>query len=349
MSTSSLWHTSHDGMALSYKKIIKQMASQAPKVYGEIPPLTKKKKKKKSNDNLAAHQQQRSSPSPISRRMSHVENWVVVDSKESLPDEEDLVQRSPLRNFLSIDFLTDVLPLHTPPASLSDSSTFVQQYEIAKLANQLKETRLLSASVSDPSLISTINKSEQEIESFNKDHQQSTTTQKSPSVRRNSISSTSNAQIPSISTTPSSVTSSGNGYSTPDIIQQMKWLQNMNKLKKTLIDFGKQQQRLQLQENKKKKIPMPELPPSVKNNHRRRSEATTQPRYNHETNTYTRDTRYNPDHLRMIAAELNMMRARKLLSPLKPRGFLPRRKDVVYLANDRRRSPLISEIIVGDH
>lgn len=264
------------------------------------------------------------------------------------------VQRSPLRNFLSIDFLTDVLPLHTPPASLSDSSTLVQQYEIAKLANQLKETRLLSESVSDPSLISTINKSEQEIESLNNDHHQQqnhqhpTTTQKSPSIRRNSISSTSNAQIPSISTTPSSVTSSDNGYSTPDIMQQMKWLQNMNKLKKTLLDFGKQQQRMQLQENKKKKIPMPELPPSMKNNHRRRSEATTQPRYNPETNTYTRDTRYNPDHLRMIAAELNMMRARKLLSPLKPRGFLPRRKDVVYLANDRRRSPLINEIIVDD-
>ncbi|KAI9309597.1 hypothetical protein BJ944DRAFT_258267, partial [Cunninghamella echinulata] len=355
MST-SLWHNSHDGMTLSYKKIIKQMAAQAPKAYGEIPPLTKKKKKKKSNHSLPVHQHP---PSPISRRMSHVENWVVVDSKESLPDEEDLVQRSPLRNFLSIDFLTDVLPLHTPPASLSDSSTLVQQYEIAELANQLKETRLSSSSSSP--LPSITNENEQQQVVFHQKEQLSIP--KSPSVRRNSISSTSNAQIPSISTTPSSVISS-NGYSsssttTPssDLIQQqqqMKWIQNMNKLKRTLIEFGKQQQQLQLQEKKKKKIPMPLPSPSVINSYqqqqqqrkKRRSEATTQPRFNPETNTYTRDTRYNPDHLRMIAAELNMMRARKLLSPLKPRGFLPRRKDVVYLANDRRRSPLLNEITV---
>ncbi|KAF9431337.1 hypothetical protein BGZ76_000451 [Entomortierella beljakovae] len=41
----------------------------------------------------------------------------------------------------------------------------------------------------------------------------------------------------------------------------------------------------------------------------------------------TRETRSNTDYLRMMAAELRMIRARKLVSPLKPRGFLPRRKD----------------------
>lgn len=68
----------------AYKDMIKQLAAQAPEPYGAIPPLTKrkdkKKKKKKSKDKKT----------PI-RRMSHVENWLAVDSKESIPDEEDLV------------------------------------------------------------------------------------------------------------------------------------------------------------------------------------------------------------------------------------------------------------------
>ncbi|KAF9413468.1 hypothetical protein BGZ94_000721 [Podila epigama] len=40
-----------------------------------------------------------------------------------------------------------------------------------------------------------------------------------------------------------------------------------------------------------------------------------------------RETRSNSDYLRMMAAELRMIRSRKLISPLKPRGYLPRRKD----------------------
>ncbi|KAF9288900.1 hypothetical protein BGZ68_010433, partial [Mortierella alpina] len=40
-----------------------------------------------------------------------------------------------------------------------------------------------------------------------------------------------------------------------------------------------------------------------------------------------RETRSNADYLRMMAAELRMIRSRKLISPLKPRGYLPRRKD----------------------
>ncbi|KAF9934589.1 hypothetical protein FBU30_001353 [Linnemannia zychae] len=40
-----------------------------------------------------------------------------------------------------------------------------------------------------------------------------------------------------------------------------------------------------------------------------------------------RETRSNAAYLRMMAAELRMIRARKLISPLKPRGYLPRRKD----------------------
>lgn len=79
----------------SYKEIIKQLAAQAPKPYGAIPPLLKKRKKKSSK-----HRSRRKSPDPEDepqqikpmRRMSHVEDWIVVDSKESLPDEEELVR-----------------------------------------------------------------------------------------------------------------------------------------------------------------------------------------------------------------------------------------------------------------
>jgi hypothetical protein len=92
---------------MSYKKIIKQMAAQAPKVYGEIPPMAKKrssknkKKKKKPAITMATATMTTAVttttttnfPAPTSRRMSHVEDWIVVDSKESLPDEEDLVSQ----------------------------------------------------------------------------------------------------------------------------------------------------------------------------------------------------------------------------------------------------------------
>ncbi|KAF9982616.1 hypothetical protein BGZ65_002662 [Modicella reniformis] len=41
-----------------------------------------------------------------------------------------------------------------------------------------------------------------------------------------------------------------------------------------------------------------------------------------------RDTRSNPDYLRMMACELTMVRSLKLIAPLKPRGYLPRRKEL---------------------
>ncbi|KAF9974589.1 hypothetical protein BGZ73_001987 [Actinomortierella ambigua] len=46
----------------------------------------------------------------------------------------------------------------------------------------------------------------------------------------------------------------------------------------------------------------------------------------------TRETRSNTNYLRMMAAELRMIRSRKLVSPLKPRGYLPRRKDPFRIA-----------------
>lgn len=101
MST-SLWPNTHDTISMSYKKIIKQMAAQAPKVYGEIPPMAKKRsktKKKKTKPAITMATATKTTavttnfPTPTSRRMSHVEDWIVVDSKESLPDEEDLVSQ----------------------------------------------------------------------------------------------------------------------------------------------------------------------------------------------------------------------------------------------------------------
>jgi hypothetical protein len=75
-----------------------------------------------------------------------------------------------------------------------------------------------------------------------------------------------------------------------------------------------------------KRIAMPQAPKPAKSV--RRSEANTEPRMDLHNNIIRRDIRANPDHLRIIVAELNMMRARKLLYPLKPRNFLPRRKDM---------------------
>jgi hypothetical protein len=42
---------------------------------------------------------------------------------------------------------------------------------------------------------------------------------------------------------------------------------------------------------------------------------------------YMRDVRANPDHLRMIVAEMNMMRSRKIICPLRPRTYLQKRSD----------------------
>ncbi|KAG0207104.1 hypothetical protein BGX28_001580 [Mortierella sp. GBA30] len=41
-----------------------------------------------------------------------------------------------------------------------------------------------------------------------------------------------------------------------------------------------------------------------------------------------REMRSNSDYLRMMASEMRMVRSRKLIAPLKPRGYLPRRKEL---------------------
>ncbi|KAI8575723.1 hypothetical protein K450DRAFT_260508 [Umbelopsis ramanniana AG] len=51
---------------------------------------------------------------------------------------------------------------------------------------------------------------------------------------------------------------------------------------------------------------------------------------------YNRDIRANPDHLRMIVAEMNMMRSRKIVCPLRPRTYLHKRVDHFQLDQTSR-------------
>lgn len=187
----------------------------------------------------------------------------------------------------------------------------------------------------------------EEEEDEDEDWKSSTTTDL---LRRHSVSSFNTKSSPTSSTTVSySIPSS----SPPQSTDHALWKETLAKLKRTLIVSPPATppaavavvvvKTPAVQKSKKrlnKFIPMP-IPPRRPISQKRRSEATTQPRFNPDTNTYTRDTRSNPDHLRMISAELNMMRGRKLLSPLKPRGFLPRRKDAFIRGMNRKPSPLI--------
>lgn len=164
-------------------------------------------------------------------------------------------------------------------------------------------------------------------------------------VRRHSITSFSKAQMPSTSTTASYVMSSSPPR--PSDMQQVRLAQTIAKLRWSLVvssppppsPVATNTDSFKKKSTKSGLIPMPP-PPRRPASQRRRSEATTKPRFNPETNTYTRDTRSNPDHLRIIVAELRMMKHKKLLSPLKPRGFLPRRKDPFIKGTHRKISPL---------
>lgn len=163
---------------------------------------------------------------------------------------------------------------------------------------------------------------------------------------KTSIPSFSQSQTPSTSTTRSYAMSSSPPHTQEP--RRSRWMETIAQLRRSLIRSTSPRKEEEVEKVVVKKknidfIPMP-LPPK-RNIRKRRSEATTQPRFNPETNTYTRDTRSNPDHLRMISAELNMMRSRKLSSPLKPRGFLPRRTDSFIRGDKRRLSILQKEVL----
>ncbi|KAI8644523.1 hypothetical protein BD408DRAFT_120915 [Parasitella parasitica] len=200
---------------------------------------------------------------------------------------------------------------------------------------------------------------EDEDEEDEDDHVETMLTRKKsiPSFSKSQLPSTSMTKSYAMSTSPplpssSSIlsTSASSTSSTEQEPSKNRWLETIAQLRRSLTLSTSPQQpqenadaaTLPLTSTKTKKsnfIPMP-LPPKRNIRKKRRSEATTQPRFNPETNTYTRDTRSNPDHLRMISAELNMMRHRKLSSPLKPRGFLPRRTDAFVRGQQRKLSCL---------
>lgn len=81
-----------------YPDFVRELTSKAPTPYGTIPPRRRKKRRKStiSEESSSPGQAQDASPDEpsilrIQRRMSHVEDWVKVDSKESLPDDDELV------------------------------------------------------------------------------------------------------------------------------------------------------------------------------------------------------------------------------------------------------------------
>ncbi|KAI9266668.1 hypothetical protein BDA99DRAFT_558720 [Phascolomyces articulosus] len=412
----------------SYKEIIKQLAAQAPKPYGDIPPLLKKRRKKssgrhqkelgtqrtssrqKQHRRQRQQQQQQSSTPPDPeqqkpmRRMSHVEDWIVVDSKESLPDEEELIRKSPFQSFLSADFLTQVLPLHMPPPSLSAAppsepipipgrpTTGLHQNDLDQVQTlDEADDEELEADMEDdddgeeeggqvihhrhhtplrrkgprrmhPNWKSDGEEEEEEEEDDDDDGDElsiksaALTDNEKSLVRRHSISSFSKAQTPSTWTTKNPILSSSPPQQSN--MHQVRWVQTIAQLRRSLVLSSSVSSPVSSTAAANAAMPFKPIKPIKKDglipmppaprrpaSQRRRSEATTQPRFNPDTNTYTRDTRSNPDHLRIISSELNMIRARKLLSPLKPRGFLPRRKDPFVRGERRRESNLRYELL----
>lgn len=247
--------------------------------------------------------------------------------------------QSPFRNFLSQDFITEVLPLHVPPPSLSELYYYNN--------NEQQEPADIFSDEEDEDFQSWKSDEEEEnetmITTLSSDSFPETTLlyQEQDLLRRHSISTFTGPSSPPLSSfTPLSTTavSCAISSSPPHLsnTNHQVWQETIQKLKNSLIVSPPIKRKAA---KKKKLIPMPPAPrrPLLS---KRRSEATTQPRFDPITNTYTRDTRSNPDHLRMISAELNMMRAKKLLSPLKPRGFLPRRKDAFVRGDKRKLSHL---------
>ncbi|ORZ03972.1 hypothetical protein BCR43DRAFT_69414 [Syncephalastrum racemosum] len=316
------------------------------------------------------------------------------------------MHKSPFQNLLSADFLTQVLPLHMPPPSLSDPDVRTAHDPLPRTNNnnhhnnnrhhhphhhhhRLSYTKRSPSADTDQDVQSVDDVSDDDDNSdddrviYGRGHQwksdgddndddddedddeDDVLSMKSsnssplwighhPIGRRRSLSSFSKSQTPSTSTTASSVLVPSPPRQGD--VHQVRWMQTIAQLRRSLVlstsapttgttattTTNGMKQPPPLPKRTKKKdgfIPMPPAPRRPPSQ-RRRSEATTQPRFNPETNTYTRDTRSNPDHLRMISSELNMMRARKLLSPLKPRGFLPRRKDPFVRGSLRRTSHL---------
>jgi hypothetical protein len=96
------WSSSHsisssESSSSSYPEIIRELASKGPQPYGTIPPRRWKRRRKSIpfedtvTTTLESPMAPQLPPARLQRRMSHVEDWVKVDSKETLPDDDELV------------------------------------------------------------------------------------------------------------------------------------------------------------------------------------------------------------------------------------------------------------------
>ncbi|CAO3659317.1 unnamed protein product [Umbelopsis ramanniana] len=274
--------------------------------------------------------------------MSHVEDWVKVDSKETLPDDDELTSASLsllAQLFSSSAFQgAHVLPLHVPPPNLSNPSELLQE---PSLLDTLYEEDITKAEARSYSRLA--------ITSGNYFWDSPTTTSFSsnPGASPSDIDETADTAYGEV------VEDDNMSFCMEDATSILPWAGEQTKaipvLSLATATAKRQMNHSQLQggwlhrlrssfgpsltydtprrsppvrPNTRPSMPLPPKRPS------RRSVANSEPRIDLNSNTIRRDIRANPDHLRMIVAELNMMRARKVMCPLKPRGFLPRRKDV---------------------
>ena len=246
-----------------------------------------------------------------------------------------------------------MLPLHMPPPSLSAT---VDEEQVMQNPTDTRPVLfpVKTAPVQVIPIHDAADDTEEEEDEDDEDEDEDEDDEEDEEDDTKSLSSVKSIPSFSQSTTPSTSTTKSYAMSSSppnpeETNTKSRWMETIAQLRRSLtrsITITPKEDTKKFTKKKKPAlnsfIPMP--PPPKRNIKKRRSEATTQPRFNPETNTYTRDTRSNPDHLRMISAELNMMRSRKLSSPLKPRGFLPRRTDAFVRGTDRKRSLLNNQL-----
>ncbi|KAI8577947.1 hypothetical protein K450DRAFT_249176 [Umbelopsis ramanniana AG] len=341
------WSSSHsisssESSSSSYPEIIRELASKGPQPYGTIPPRRRKRRRKSvpfedTAITLDPPIDPQLPPARIQRRMSHVEDWVKVDSKETLPDDDELtsVSLSLLAQLFSSSAFqgAHVLPLHVPPPNLSNPSELLQE---PSLLDTLYEEDLTKAEARSYSRLA--------ITSGNYFWDASTTFTSNPGSLLNGNHETADLayeddiEVDTMSICMEDATSvlpwAGAqtkahpvlSLATATAKRQMNhsqlqggWLHRLRSSFGPSLTYDTPRRTPPVRPNTR---PLPPKRPS------RRSVANSEPRIDLHSNTIRRDIRANPDHLRMIVAELNMMRARKVMCPLKPRGFLPRRKDI---------------------
>jgi len=277
--------------------------------------------------------------------MSHVEDWEKVDSKEPLPDDDELTSEPSLLSqlFSSSAFQgAHVLPLHVPPPNMSNPIEFLQEQNTSnglygnltqsttKIHNRFSSSATSRAHFWDSSSYNSNTSmlpgdmTEEYDEEDDFDHAIAVPMEDVSAILPWAGEQTKARPVLSLATAIAKRPLSSSR-------SPLEWLTRLRKsismpamaaIHGTPNSFSSRS--LKETDRSRKWTAMPPPPKRLP----RRSVATSEPRIDLHSNTIRRDIRANPDHLRMIVAELNMMRARKVMCPLKPRGFLPRRKDI---------------------